>query len=77
MNNTIKNILSFSLVLAVMGIVPVANAQKGRIAKAKQKHQELAYASSIEIYEELLEKGVDSTEIATDLARSYYEVRDM
>ncbi|MGB1032173.1 MAG: hypothetical protein ACPGWM_06145, partial [Flavobacteriales bacterium] len=52
-------------------------AQNGRINKAKQKHNDLAYAKSIDIYENLLASGVDSSEIARDMATSYYQVRDM
>ncbi|MEO0403819.1 MAG: hypothetical protein AAF193_03010, partial [Bacteroidota bacterium] len=77
MKITLQNILSIAFVVLALVLAPSVMAQKGKVAKAKQKNQDLAYASSIEIYEGLLAKGMDSTEVAGDLARSYYEVRDM
>lgn len=70
-----KNIKLLALIMLLLNVG--ANAQNGRINKAKQKNNDLAFAKSIDIYEDLLATGVDSSEIAIDVATSYYQVRDM
>ena len=69
-----KKILILSSALFLISIN--SYAQEGRIKKAQKLMDRLAYAEAIEYYNSILEQGVDSAEIAGNMAEAYYQMRD-
>ncbi len=65
-----------SLCALVLLAVSSLNAQEGRIKKAEKLTDRLAYAEAIDYYDSILRQGVDSAEIAEDVANAYYQMRD-
>jgi len=51
-------------------------AQEGRIKKADKLYDRLAYAEAVEYYQSILDQGVDSSQVAEQMAQSYYEMRE-
>ncbi len=66
-----KNILLISIVIATCF---TASAQSGKLKKADNYYNKIAYANAAELYTELIGSEVDSPKLKSKLADCYYQI---
>lgn len=64
------------ILLASVSCVLHCNAQENRLKKAEKLMDLQAYAEAIEYYEAIVDNGLDSSQVAKNVASAYYELRD-